>query len=247
MGTRAEQLADEPLVVRLLRVGHQVVDARDDANRGVDQVAVLVLGEVGDQAERDRVRDVATADQRLDVANQPDALADREVLARVREQVVEQLALRQHAVVAELALVREHPGGAALRRQRELSGRLIEHRAVLAGRLAGAPAHAHRDGPRALRIDLRADRGVAALRERERRRRAGLAGELDLDQRHAGLVDEAADSGDVGAGRLGHRADEVVGGGVAPGVRRQVVAHALAEGVRTDPRSNMPSTARPFS
>src|SRR3569623_1470938 len=62
-------LVDQALVVLAEVGGDHVVDPREDADAGVDDVAVLVLRQILDELERDARLDIAADDARLDIAD----------------------------------------------------------------------------------------------------------------------------------------------------------------------------------
>src|SRR5690606_2378015 len=112
----------------------------------------------------------AALDERRQIAEQTDALGHRQRLGG--EQLAEQVALVVDAVVAELAIVREHPRRTRRSLQGELALLLAEQRTRAGLAFRDGIAHAHGDLPRLVRLGLAADRPVALLREQQLRRLA---------------------------------------------------------------------------
>src|SRR5262249_45477013 len=143
---------------------------------------------------------------------------------RLRAQPFGERGVVARYVVAPAPRVRRDPGGAGRRLELDARGAVL-HIGALRG---AAVAHAHRRGPGEL-LGTRADRAQPLLAQRKRRLLGAVEG--DVDERHARLLDEAAEHRErLGAlaGRPAERADEVLGGGVAERVALEIGAHALA-------------------
>src|SRR5207248_4405748 len=112
--------------------------------------------------------------------------------------------------------------------------------ALLLGAQVGAlralrVAEARRRRPAQLRC-RRTDRPQALLAHFQRRRLRAV--ERYIEQRHAGLLDEATEDGErirTASGRLTDCADEVLGSGGVVRVTLEECLHALAEAIRTEP------------
>ena len=173
--------------------------------------------------------------ERVHVADDADALGDRELVGR-GHQPAQQVALVERAVVAELAVVGEHPCRARADGRRHRALRLGQQAAGAALLAAPAGARADRHPPGLGRRAARAEGQQAFLREGQARRAAGAV-ERHRDDRNARLVEERRERGGDTRPRRGlDRLQEVALGRVAEAVRLQVGVHAGPELLRPGPR-----------
>ena len=123
----------------------------------------------GASASASPEREGAAHRESVEVAQQPDPLGDRELRVGDRQQLLEQIAAVDRPVVADLAVVGEHPGRAAApgRRRRHRAGGVRQERAGL----RAVPRSARRPGSAtsAAASAGRSDREEPLLRERQLR------------------------------------------------------------------------------
>ncbi len=193
-GALAERLRNVAGVGRPERLGKHVLSrVGGDADRRLDDLAVRIVREPRRERERLAHRHRAAHRERVDVAQKSDALGHGELGVRHGEQLLEAVATIDGAVVADLAVVREHPGrataGRARRRHRARGAR--QQRAGSGVLAPGLGAGADGDLPRLRGRALGTDRQKPLLRECELPALARRALEAHLQKRHAGLIQES--------------------------------------------------------